>query len=243
MAAGRACPTRLFSCGMCGYEEQPRLKAADLERLAQQHREQLVAAGVELHPVVSRSRKLATRFWGSAWMRHLAVCESGGLCLAPGRTLLRHGCVLDVRVSPGRVTAEVSADALYDVELRLTPPDEERVETLAALCAGKIDSLLSLLEGRVDAALLQQLCDPENGLLPEAGDWRISCSCPDWSEPCPHAAAAMYALGVLLDTQPELFFTLRAVDPAALLRKPKVDGGVFDSTALGAMFDIELDVE
>lgn len=243
MAAGRACPTRLFSCGMCGYEEQPRLKAADLERLAQQHREQLVAAGVELHPVVSRSRKLATRFWGSAWMRHLAVCESGGLCLSPGRTLLRHGCVLDVRVSPGRVTAVVSADALYDVELRLTPPDEERVEALSALCAGKIDSLLSLLEGRVDEALLQQLCDPENGLLPEACDWRISCSCPDWSEPCPHAAAAMYALGVLLDAQPELLFTLRSIDPSALLRKPEQAPEHFDAASLSATFGIELDID
>ena len=228
---------------MCGYEEQPRLKTADLERLAQQHREQLLAAGVELHPVVSRSRKLATRFWGSAWMRHLAVCESGGLCLAPGRTLLRHGCVLDVQVAPGRVTALVSADALYDVELRLTPPEEERVEELAALCAGKIDSLLSLLEGRVDESLLQQLCDPENGLLPDARDWRISCSCPDWSEPCPHAAAAMYALGVLLDAQPELLFTLRAIDPSALLRKPEQTPEHFDAASLSATFGIELDID
>ena len=228
---------------MCGYEEQPRLKAADLERLAQQHREQLLAAGVVLHPVVSRSRKLATRFWGSAWMRHLAVCESGGLCLAPGRTLLRHGCVLDVQVAPGRVTAVVSAETLYDVELRLTPPEEERVEALAALCAGKIDSLLSLLEGRVEEALLQQLCDPENGLLPDARDWHISCSCPDWSEPCPHAAAAMYALGVLLDAQPELLFTLRAIATAALLRKPDIAAAAYDASLLGATFGIDLYLE
>lgn len=228
---------------MCGFEEQPRLKAADLERFAQQHREQLMAAGVELHPVVSSSRKLATRFWGSAWMRHLSVCESGGWSLAPGRSLLRHGCVQDLRVAPGLVEALVSADELYEVQLRLAPPDEERVESLAALCAGKIDSLLSLLEGRVDEALLQQLCDPENGLLPDACDWRISCSCPDWSEPCPHAAAAMYALGILLDAQPELLFTLRSIDPSALLRKPEAPGGVFEASALGVMFGIELDVE
>lgn len=228
---------------MCGFEEQSRLKAADLERLAQQHREQLVAAGVELHPVVSSSRKLATSFWGSAWMRRLSVCETGGLCLAPGRTLLRHGCVLDVRVAPGRAEALVSADKLYEVELRLSPPEEEQVEHLATLCAGKIDTLLSLLEGRVDEALLQQLCDPENGLLPDARDWHISCSCPDWSEPCPHAAAVMYALGVLLDSQPELLFTLRSIDPSALLRKPEAPGGVFEASALGVMFGIELDVE
>lgn len=228
---------------MCGYEEQPRLKAADLERLAQQHREQLAAAGVELHPVVSRSRKLATSFWGSAWMRRLSVCEAGGLCLAPGRTLLRHGCVLDVRVTPGRAEALVSADELYEVELRLSPPEEEQVEHLATLCAGKIDTLLSLLEGRVDEALLQQLCDPENGLLPDARDWHISCSCPDWAEPCPHAAAVMYALGVLLDSQPELLFTLRSIDPAVLIRRPQQATACFDAASLSATFGIDLDID
>lgn len=228
---------------MCGFDEQPRLRAADLERLADARREQLLAAGESLNPVVSRSRKLATRFWGSAWMRHLAVCESGGLCLAPGRTLLRHGCVLDIRVAPGLVSAKVSADELYEIELRLAPPDEERVEALATLCAGKIDSLLSLLEGRVDEALLQQLCDPDNGLLPDARDWHISCSCPDWSDPCPHAAAAMYALGVLLDSQPELLFTLRSIDSASLLRKPEHTSDAFDAASLSATFGIDLELE
>jgi uncharacterized Zn finger protein len=228
---------------MCGFDEQPRLRAADLERLADARREQLLAAGESLNPVVSRSRKLATRFWGSAWMRHLAVCESGGLCLAPGRTLLRHGCVLDIRVAPGLVSAKVSAEELYEIELRLAPPDEERVEALATLCAGKIDSLLSLLEGRVDEALLQQLCDPDNGLLPDARDWHISCSCPDWSDPCPHAAAAMYALGVLLDSQPELLFTLRSIDSASLLRKPESTSDAFDAASLSATFGIDLELE
>lgn len=228
---------------MCGFDEQPRLRAADLERLADARREQLLAAGESLNPVVSRSRKLATRFWGSAWMRHLAVCESGGLCLAPGRTLLRHGCVLDIRVAPGLVSAKVSAEELYEIELRLAPPDEERVEALATLCAGKIDSLLSLLEGRVDEALLQQLCDPDNGLLPDARDWHISCSCPDWSAPCPHAAAAMYALGVLLDSQPELLFTLRSIDSASLLRKPEHTSDAFDAASLSATFGIDLELE
>lgn len=228
---------------MCGFDEQPRLRAADLERLAAERREQLLAEGEELHPVVSRSRKLASKFWGSAWMRHLTVCESSGWSLAPGRTLLRHGCVLDVRVAPGVVEAKVSAEELYEIQLRLAPPGEERVEELSQLCAGKIDSLLSLLEGRVDEALLQQLCDPENGLLPEAADWRISCTCPDWSEPCPHAAAVMYALGILLDTQPELLFTLRSIDPAMLLRKPVAASADFDFSALGGMFGIELDGE
>ena len=218
------------------------MKADELERRANACREQLEAEGVTLHPVVSRSRKLARSFWGSAWMKHLAVRETGGMCLAPGRTLLRHGCVLDVQVMPGKVRALVSAQELYEVELVLPPPEEDAVERLAELCRGRIDSLLSLLEGRMEPALLEQLCDPETGLLPDAADWRMSCSCPDWAEPCSHAAAVMYALGVMLDEQPELLFVLRSMEPEQLITEPAGEE-VFDGAALSAAFGIELDVE
>lgn len=227
---------------MCSDEGQRRLGGADLEKLAEKRRAELMADGVELHPVVSRTRKLAGSFWGSAWMRHLACCEAGGLCLAPGRTLLRHGCVLDVRVSQGDVQALVSAEELYEIELRLSPPDEERVESLSTLCCGHIDSLISLLEGRLEPTLLQRLCHAEYGLLPDAADWRMRCSCPDWAEPCPHAAAVMYAVGVLLDTQPELLFVLRGINPEQLIRSPEADSQAFDAAALEATFGIELDV-
>lgn len=227
---------------MCSEEGYRRPGIAELEKLAEERRAELMAEGVQLHPVVSRTRKLAGRFWGSAWMRHLACCEAGGLCLAPGRTLLRHGCVLDVRVAQGCVQALVSAEELYEIELRLSPPDEERVEALAKLCCGHIDSHLSLLEGKVEPALLQRLCHAEYGLLPDAADWRMRCSCPDWAEPCPHAAAVMYAVGVLLDTQPELLFVLRGIDPEQLIRSPEADLQAFDAAALGATFGIELDI-
>ena len=59
---------------MC--DEEPRLRAADLERLAAERLKELQDRGETLHPVVNRSRKLAAHFWGSAWMKHLARCES-----------------------------------------------------------------------------------------------------------------------------------------------------------------------
>lgn len=225
-----------------GDDEQPRLRAADLERLAAEHRAVLEEEGHELHPVVSRSRKLATSFWGSAWMRQLACCEAGGLCLAPGRTLLRHACVLDVRISPGVVKALVSSDAVYEVTLCLDSPDEERVEALAERCRGEIDSLMALLEGKMSEALAEQLCEPEAGLLPEARDWHISCTCADWSEPCVHAAAAMYAVGVLLDADASLLFTLRDIPMQQLLRQPEVEAEEFNMAELEKNFGIQFDL-
>lgn len=216
-----------------------RLAALAAERLAE-----LRAEGEELQPVVNTTRKLASNFWGSAWMRHLARCEAGGLSLAPGRSLLRHGCVLDLRIAPGQITARVSAEELYEVHLRITPFDEEQLEHLQQCCAGRIDSLVALLEGKIDAAVLEQLCTPEVGLLPEPSDWRMRCTCPDWSEPCPHAAAAIYAAGCLIDADPSLLFTLRCVEPSALMAAPSAPAAAvdFDATALGATFGIDLDL-
>ena len=223
-------------------EFHPRLKAADLERLAATRLAEYQAAGEKLRPVVNKTRKLAKNFWGSAWMKQLALCESGGMCLAPGRTLLRHGCVLHVEIRPGCISAKISADDVYEVELRLAPLDEERHESLAATCSGHIDSLLSLMEGKVDASVLQQLCHPEDGLLPTPGDWHMHCTCPDWAEPCPHAAAAIYAAGCLIDEEPGLLFTLRGIQPDALLSAP-APAAEIDADKLSSMFGIDLDLE
>ena len=222
-------------------EFSPRLKAADLEKLAATRLAEYQAEGEELQPVVNKTRKLARNFWGSAWMKQLALCESGGMCLAPGRTLLRHACVLHVDIQPGSISALVSAEEVFEVELKLKSLDEERLDRLAATCSGHIDSLLSLMQGKVDEAVLQQLCNPENGLLPTPEDWHMHCTCPDWAEPCPHAAAAIYAAGCLIDEKPELLFTLRGIQPEALLSAP-APANEIDADKLSAMFGIDLDL-
>lgn len=223
-------------------DEPPRLKAAELKALAKQRAEELCAAGEQLQPVVCSTRKLASHFWGAAWMRHLALCEAGGLCLAPGRTLLRHGCVLDLRIAPGAIHALVSAEQLYEVHLTLRAPDDERREELAQLCSGRIGSLMALLEGQANDELLQLLCEPESGLLPAPHEWHMSCTCPDWTEPCPHAAAAIYAAGVLIDSDPSLLFTLRSVDPASLISLPSpADTADLPTSRLEDIFGLTID--
>lgn len=230
---------------MCDADYRPRLSVAQLSELAAERQAALRARGEDLHPVVNTTRKLAVNFWGSAWMKHLAQCEAGGLCLAPGRSLLRHGCVLDLHVAAGCITAKVSADELYDVHLSVKPFADEQIDELKSVCSGKIDSLVSLLEGKVGSAVLRHLCDPEIGLLPGPADWRMRCTCPDWCEPCPHAAAAIYAAGCLIDADPTLLFTLRCVDPAVLLVAPAaaVEDSAFDALALSSTFGVDLDWE
>lgn len=218
------------------------MKAADLEAQARRELIELKSAGEEVRPVVGTTRKLAAHFWGSAWMKHLALCESGGWSLSAGRTLLRHGCVLDLQLEAGLIRARVMEERLHDVEIALDPLDGERLEELRTICSGKIDSLVPLLEGTLDDALLATLCNAETGLLPEPGAWHMSCTCPDWSEPCPHAAAAIYAAGILIDAEPSLLFRLRQVSPEDLLQSPaeKAAESDFDLEQLARTFRIEL---
>lgn len=203
----------------------------------------LQAEGTSLRPVVNTTRKLATHFWGSAWMKHLASCEENGMALAPGRSLLRHGCVLDLELAPGIIRGKVMGEYLYDVQIDIAPIDDEKLDDIRQACTGKIESHISLLEGKLDDALLRQLCDPGTGLLPSPEEWRMSCTCPDWSEPCPHAAAAVYAAGTLIDGAPSLLFLLRSVTLDDLSGKtPEIAGAEdFDTESLSRTFGIDLD--
>ncbi|MEE1266498.1 MAG: hypothetical protein UHH87_09440, partial [Akkermansia sp.] len=141
--------------------------------------------------------------------------------------------------TPGCITALISAEELYEVDLHLTPIEGEQLEALSQVCNTRIDSLLALLEGNTNPDVLQQLCHPDHGLLPTPQDWRMCCTCPDWAEPCPHAAAAIYAAGCLIDETPELLFTLRGIEPAALLANPGT-AVELDAARLADIFDIDI---
>ena len=64
---------------------------------------------------------------------------------------------------------------------------------------------------------MKVLTDPHDGLFPKPKEIRFNCSCPDYADMCKHVSAILYGVGVMLDRQPELLFTLRGVDQAELL--------------------------
>ena len=149
---GRIC----YYGSVCMDDEKP-LKRADLRKRAEEKAAELAAEGMELHPVTASGRNLAKKFWGKEWMKSLAACEVYGMRLAPGRTYLRYGCVLDVKAAPGRIDALVMGEHLYEVRVHAAPPDEEALARLRARCAGHIGSWIDLLKGNLSPELLEIL--------------------------------------------------------------------------------------
>lgn len=186
-------------------------------------------------PVSASGRKLASTFWGQAWCDNLERYHDFENRLPRGRTYLRQGAVLDLHVAAGKVTAVVVGSSLYDVRIDIDPVSSAHWEALRERCAGRLSSVIALLEGRIGDDVMAAVTEPTTGLFPDRREIRLSCSCPDWAAMCKHLAAVLYGVGVRLDRQPDLLFTLRGVQPDALVGAGASLGASVGSGAAGPM--------
>ena len=164
-------------------------------------------------------RKIASTFWGKAWCDNLEAYSDYANRLPRGRTYVRNGSVVDLQISQGKVTARVSGSELYQIEIKIKPLAASLWKSIQTECAGKIDSLIELLQGKLSSSVMQIVTRPERGLFPTPKEIELDCSCPDWADLCKHVAASLYGVGARLDQSPELLFLLRGVDPADLISK------------------------
>src|SRR5208282_3903355 len=132
-------------------------------------------------------------------------------------TYVRNGSVVDLQIAPREVTAMVSGSELYNVKVSITEVPKKLWASICKDCAGGIDSLVELLQGRFSKGVMERICRQGDGLFPKPAEIRFSCSCPDHASMCKHVAAVLYGVGARLDAQPELLFRLRAVDEAELV--------------------------
>src|SRR6266699_616144 len=61
--------------------------------------------GQTVSPVVIDGRTIARTFWGKAWCDNLERYSDYSNRLPRGRTYVRNGSVVDLRIAPGAVTA------------------------------------------------------------------------------------------------------------------------------------------
>ncbi len=179
--------------------------------------------GKVLAPVIIAGRAIATTFWGKAWCGNLEAYRDYDSRLPRGRSYARDGAVIDLQIISGEVHALVSGSAIYRISVQIQPLPQPAWRRLCGDCAGRIDSLVELLQGRFSKAVMARLCRQDGGLFPRPAEIRFSCSCPDHASMCKHVAAVLYGVGARLDQQPDLLFRLRAVDGAELVAEATAD--------------------
>jgi len=157
-------------------------------------------------------RPFGRSWWGRAWVEAL----EGRARLDPnrlprGRTYARTGAVSALAIAPGEVRAEVqgSRRAPYTVRVRVRTFSTAEWDAVVEALAGKIGHAAALLDGEIPPEVADDVRSVGLDLLPGPGELQPRCSCPDWADPCKHAAAVCYLVADVLDEDPFVLFLLR----------------------------------
>lgn len=209
-----------------------------------------------IKPVVIEGNALARTWWGKSWNKNLERYADYTNRIGRGRSYVRHGAVLDLKIKSGQVTALVqgSTSKPYEVVINIKGITQANLREIKKQCEGQLESLQDLLSGKFPKKLEEIFFNKEKGLFPRPQTISFNCSCPDWASMCKHVAAALYGIGTRFDEDPSLFFTLRGVDTEDLIAravKEKTDkllektkqksGRVLDETDLSSVFGIDMD--
>jgi len=233
------------------------ITAEEKRAKAQKSIEKLQKKNADLSPVILSGKTLAKTWWGKAWNDNLESYSDYSNRIGRGKSYVRSGAVLDLKIAPGKITALVQGSRAkpYKVEIIIEPLSENTWKTITKACEGKIESLQELIDGKFPKTLAELFTVQGKGLFPAPKEISLNCSCPDWANMCKHVAAVLYGVGARLDENPELFFSLRNVNidqlvskaiaqnTEALLKKSdKKSKRVIENDDISAMFGIDMDI-
>jgi uncharacterized Zn finger protein len=235
---------------MSYFEWPPYVPVAEKRRQAERKLAKLKKQGQSVAPVKIEGRTIAKTFWGKSWCTNLERYSDYATRVPRGRTYVRNGSVLDLQIAKGEVVAMVAGSSLYKIKITIAPVAAARWKAICRDCAGAIDSLVELLQGRLAKGIMDRVCREGDGLFPSPEEIKLSCSCPDWADMCKHVAAALYGVGARLDEKPQLLFVLRGVDENELLANAGQDlaltraapgaAKILDDSDVAALFGLEM---
>jgi uncharacterized Zn finger protein len=207
------------SYGWGGYPSAP--SKAQKAKQAQDSVKKLTKKGMTLRPVVLSGLKISTSWWGLAWCRNLERYADFSNRIGRGKSYVRSGAVIDLRIGPGLIEALVQGSRVkpYEVRIKVTPLSQATWQKIVERCNRRVDTLESLVNGLFPADLEAFFSAGGEGLFPSPKEIGFDCSCPDWASMCKHVAAVLYGVGNRLDDDPLLFFTLRGVDMNDLIKR------------------------
>ena len=229
---------------------RPHVPVAEKRRQAKRKLAKLRKQGQSVAPVTIEGHTIAKSFWGKSWCSNLERYSDYENRLPRGRTYVCNGSVVDLQIAKGEIAAMVAGSELYKIKISIASVARERWKAICRDCAGTVDSLVELLQGRFAKGVMDRVCREGDGLFPAPKEIKLSCSCPDWADMCKHVAAALYGVGARLDEQPQLLFLLRDVDENELLASAGQDlpltkaapnaAKVLDESDVAALFGLEM---
>ena len=159
----------------------------------------------------SQRGAFAKNWWAQRWIAALERLVDSGR-LSRGRSYARQGQVLSIEETKDGITSRVqgSQRSPYKIKIQIASLTDAQWEKVIDALAEQAIFTAQLLAGEMPQEIEQAFESAKVSLFPsQRNDLKTDCSCPDYSNPCKHIAAAHYILGERFDEDPFLIFRLR----------------------------------
>ncbi|GAA3595202.1 SWIM zinc finger family protein [Kribbella ginsengisoli] len=177
-------------------------------------------AGLPAAKGAGARRPFGGTWWGKAWLGALErQAQLDPNRLGRGRSYARRGSVLEMVVDPGVVRASVQGSRVtpYVVTVKIRAFDDAEWDAVLDVVSAQIGRVAALLDGELPPELVDDAQAAGLELLPDAGEVRTDCNCPDFAVPCKHSAAVCYLIADALDEDPFELLLLRGKQKDELL--------------------------
>lgn len=163
-------------------------------------------------PLRAKSRRgpIGETWWGKQWVQAMQML--GGGRLDRGKSYARSGRVRRLTIQQGLAFGPVqgSYPSPYQASIELRILSNKEWETVIDALASRAIFASRLLAGEMPKNIEEAFESVNVTLFPQNWeDITFECSCPDWSDPCKHAAALYYLLAEEIDRDPFVLFHLR----------------------------------
>ena len=169
----------------------------------------------------SKRGAFARNWWAQRWIAALERLVDSGR-LSRGRTYARKGQVLSIDEIKDGIAARVqgSMRTPYRISIKINHLTDAEWDKVIDALAEQAIFTAQLLAGEMPQDIEQAFERAKVSLFPAARrDLQTDCSCPDYSNPCKHIAAAHYILGERFDEDPFLIFRLRGRTQEQVMRE------------------------
>lgn len=168
-------------------------------------------------------------WWGQRFIAALEeIMDSGRL--SRGRSYARGGRVTSFEIEDGLIKAQVRGsvnpyfgvykEPLYITTIEFKPISAANWSAAIAYIASKASLISRLMLNEMPDNIEDAFAKLDLHLLPhQEKDFKTTCSCPDWSNPCKHIAGVYYLLAAQLDQDPFLLFELRGLSRESLQKE------------------------
>lgn len=176
---------------------------------------------------VSKRGGFGSEWWGKQWVAVLNELAGEGR-LDRGRSYARNGSVKQLEISRGIAYARVQGHRAepYKTAVKLNQFTDEEWDVVFERLGSQLIYTAKLLAGEMPSDIENLLREAGVSLFPRSlDDIKFRCSCPDWGDPCKHAAAIYYLLAEQIDTDPFVLFHLRGRTREQLLAALRAERG------------------